>query len=131
MVLVDSSVWINYLREPTSLLGLELQTLIDRNQVIMVGVVFAEVLQGARGEAEYAQLAPHLDRVPYVEADKGTWMSAGAISMHLRAGGQATPLTDLVIAALALEGGHQVFSLDGHFRRIPGLRLYEPLGRVN
>ena len=52
---------------------------------------------------------------------------AGGLSRVAISGieGRLTPLTDLLIAALALEGEHQVFTLDDHFQRVPGLRLYE------
>ncbi len=45
--------------------------------------------------------------------------------MQLRGQGRLIPLTDLIIASLALEGDHQVFTLDEHFQRVPGLKLHE------
>jgi predicted nucleic acid-binding protein len=67
-----------------------------------------------------------LDAVPYLEANKDTWSAAGGLSAYLRRRGNTTPLSDLTIAALALEGGHEVFSLNGHFARVPELELYSP-----
>lgn len=34
-------------------------------------------------------------------------------------------IADLLIASLAMEYGHQVYTLDDHFQRVLGLRLYE------
>ena len=126
MVIVDSNIWIHYLRRPRESVGLELQMLIDSERVLMVGVVLAEVLQGARGEREYAALLPRLGSFPYQEMSKETWAKVGEIAVQLRIQGKITPLTDLSIAALALEGGHEVYSLDQHFERIAGLNLYAP-----
>ena len=125
MVIVDSNVWIHWLRTPDTAIGRELGRLLDEEQVAMVGVVLAEVLQGARGQVEFDRLHSLLEVLPFLETSKDTWVRAGALSLQLRIEGKLTPLTDLVIAALALEGGHQVYSLDEHFQRVPGLRLYE------
>ena len=126
MVIVDSNVWIRYLRDPDGETGSALQTLLDTDQVLMTGVVLAEVLQGARTEREYGALLTRLTALPYGEMSKQTWASAGLIALQLRMQGRLTPLTDLAIAALALEGGHEVFSLDGHFDRIDQLMRYSP-----
>lgn len=90
----------------------------------MTGLVLAEVLQGARDE-DFQKLADLMTALPFLPADQDTWARAGELSFQLRRLGRLTPLTDLLIAAVALEGGHQVFTLDDHFQYVPGLRLYE------
>ena len=125
MVIVDSNVWIHWLRTPNTDVGREFVRLLDSHQVSMAGVVLAEVLQGARGEPEFDRLRTLLAALPYVETTKRTWVRAGELAMQLRSEGRLIPLTDLVIASLAMEGGHQVFTLDEHFQRVPGLKLYE------
>ncbi len=90
----------------------------------MTGVVLAEVLQGARTEREYEILLSHLTALPYEEMSGRTWASAGRIGLQLRTKDGLIPLTDLAIAALALEHDHEVCSLDGHFDRVAGLRRY-------
>ena len=124
MVIADSNIWIHYLRNPKTQIGSALQALLDTDGALMVGVVLAEVLQGARTEREYTTLLPRLEAVPYEEVTKQTWSSAGRIGLQLRTEGRLIPLTDIVIAAQALEGDHQVFSLDAHFERIQDLKLY-------
>lgn len=99
--------------------------MLDANQVVMVGAILAEVLQGTRDEGGFAQLRSWLEVLPYVEPEKDTWIRTAELSVTLRSQGQLTPLMDLLIAALALELGHQVYTLDEHFQRVPGLRLYE------
>ena len=47
-----------------------------------------------------------------------TWVSAGRIGLQLRVTDGLIPLTDLAIAALALEYDHEVYTLDGHFDRV-------------
>jgi predicted nucleic acid-binding protein len=90
MVVVDSDGWINYLRTPDSPTGSALQALLDANQVVMVGVVLAEILQGARTEREYSTLFPRLDAVPYQETSKQSWAAAGQIAAQLRWSGNTS-----------------------------------------
>ncbi|HWO72960.1 MAG TPA: hypothetical protein VNN21_05325, partial [Dehalococcoidia bacterium] len=61
----------------------------------------------------------------YLEVDKATWLRAAELSSTLRAQGQPTPLSDLVIGLQALAGGHTVFATDAHFQRVPGLQLHQ------
>ncbi len=68
-----------------------------------------------------------INHSPFLELDKHTWIRAGRLSMEMRSKGLITPLTDLFIAALALEGDHEVYTLDDHFQRVPGLCLHEAI----
>ena len=124
MVIADSNIWIHYLRNPHSDVGSTLQALLDADHILMTGVVLSEVLQGARTEREFEILRSHLTALPYQEMSKDTWVSAGRIGLELRMGGELIPLTDLAIAALALEYDHEVYTLDGHFDRVAGLKRY-------
>ena len=125
MVIVDSNVWIRYLRDPKSAVGEELEKLLDAQQAAMVGVVLTEVLQGTRSEEDFEGLRTRLEAIPYLETGKETWVRTGRLARQLREQGKLTPITDLAVAALALEGDHSVYTLDEHFKRVPGLKLYE------
>ena len=125
MVIVDTSVWIQFLRSRGSPEHGEVDGLLTRDEVVMVGPVMAEILQGARSIEEFEQLRIRLTALPYVEATRETWSRSGALSYQLRQQGNPVGLADLLISALALEHGHQIYSLDEHFQRVPDLQLYE------
>ena len=125
MVIVDSNIWIHYLRTPDTPIGREMVRLLDEQQVAMVGVVLTEVLQGASGDPEFDRLRILLGALPYLEVSKEAWVRSSSILRALRNRGRLIPLTDALIAALALEGDHQVYSLDDHLQRVPRLRAYE------
>lgn len=126
MVIADSNIWIEYLRNPDTDVGLTLQSLLESNQILLNGVVFAEVLQGARNMTNYDILFSRLNALPYQEMTKGAWSLASRIGFRLRGEGRRIPMTDLAIAASALEGGHEVYSLDEHFDRVAELKRYSP-----
>ena len=129
MVIADSSVWIEYFRSKNSPVQDVLRNLLEGDEVIMTGVVLAEVLRGVRSDREYHLLAGLMSELPSVEVTKETWMNCGNIERQLRAKGTTVHMADALIATLAIEGGHEVYTRDSDFDLIPGIRLYQP-GRL-
>lgn len=126
MVIADTSVWIPFFNRPDSPEKDALDLLIDADEVSLVGVVLAELLQGCRTTAERHALAEALLALRYYEVTQPTWLRAGDLSAQLLRKGVTLPLSDLVIAALALLHDCLVYSLDAHFKKIPGVHLYIP-----
>lgn len=128
MVVVDTSVWADYFRRPSSQVADELSGLLRARRASLVGVVLSELHKGARNDEQIVSLREGLFAVPYIEMNRGAWERAGRIAAGLDASGVRIPMSDVFIAALALEGDHEVYTLDKHFQRIPGLRLYQAEG---
>jgi predicted nucleic acid-binding protein len=126
MVIVDTSVWVQAFNAQGSTEQGEVDRLLAGNAVGMVGVVMAELLRVTRGQQEFEQLRLRLTALPYFPESKETWTQVGRIAQKLRLQGQTIPLPDVLIAALSFEHGHTVYTLDGHFGRIPGLSLHQP-----
>ena len=126
MVVVDTSVWVDYLRNPQSGSGRAMDLLLFRGEVSMVGMVLSEILQGARTDSEFAALRDRLIALEFLEVTLETWIKVGEIALELRRLGSQVPLTDLTIAAVAMQHNQSVYTLDQHFQRVPGLELYEP-----
>ena len=125
MIVADTSAWVQFLRRPDSPEGREMRSLIRQGQVALTGVVVAEVIQGARDEGHREELMDLLSALPFLQASYATWARAGLLSFRLRQAGQRLPLTDVAVAAVALEHDCPIFTLDDHFQRVPGLRLHE------
>lgn len=127
MVIADTSVWIPFFNRPDSPEKTALDLLIDADEVALVGVVLAELLQGCRSQSERDSLSNALLALPYYEVTQSTWLQTGDLSAALLRRGITLPLSDLIIAALAIEHECRVYSLDAHFKKIPGLHLYAPV----
>ncbi len=125
MVVVDTSVWVQFLRVKSSPEHLELARLLRQRKVAMVGPVLAEVIQGAKDRREFDHLSELLQKLPYVDESQGTWSRVGTLAHILRQRGRSVAMIDLVIAALAIENDCSVYTLDEHFQRIPGLKLHK------
>ena len=126
MIVVDSSVWIEYLRTPDSEHGRVLDSLLDRKEALITGVVIAEVVQGVGPDQQRTAVAEHLLRLPYGDLSKDGWLQVGELAYQMRRQGQTPGLADLAIAAVAIEGGHELYTLDADFQRIPGVKLHQP-----
>jgi tRNA(fMet)-specific endonuclease VapC len=123
-IIVDTCVWIEFFREPESALTLHLKSLLRERKVIMVGMVMAELLQGVKTSKEANLVEQNLGKLPYLEIARDIWITAGKMSASLRNTGYTIPLSDLIIAAMALSGNHEIFTVDQHFNKIVGLRLH-------
>jgi tRNA(fMet)-specific endonuclease VapC len=121
-IIVDTSVWIEYLKnKPTLAEILDRQLL--AGDIFTVGPVIAELLQGAKTEKDYRMLKNSIDGLPFIETSFENWALAGDISYKLRQKGITIPITDCVIAAVAIYNNASVMTYDRHFANIPNLKL--------
>ncbi len=126
MVIVDTSVWIAFFNRQASSEKFEVDSLLDEDEVVVIGPILSELIQGVRSEKEKKLIIDGLDALPYVETTKTTWELMGEIGLGLRRKGLTVATADLIIAALAQEHEFSVYSLDADFKRIPRLQLYNP-----
>jgi predicted nucleic acid-binding protein len=101
-----------------------LARLLMAEEAATVGVVLAEVLRGARNQQDFEELADQLQAAVLIDDDHDSWLQASRILFELKLQGQVIPLADAIIAAHALLGGHEVYTTDEHFQRVPGVRLH-------
>ncbi len=129
MILVDSSVWIDFLSSRPGPGGQELRRLIeDAAPVAITGVVVTEVLQGLRRDVK--RIEADLSLFDLLEASGfATYRNAAALFRLARSKGISLTTPDALIAAIAVENGAEVFSLDRDFVRmapLAGFRLHQP-----
>jgi len=121
-VLVDTSVWVDFLRGGRGAAAVE--ELIRSGRAVACGIVLAELLAGVRRAGQRDQLADALQGLDYIEVREQTWRRTGELAAELRSKGRTLPMSDLIVAALALEHDLAVLAADNHFRLIPGLLLH-------
>ncbi len=117
MVLADSSVWIDFARRGVRGGASTLRELLESGEVSTCGPVLAEVLAGAEGEVEEKTWVT-LSSLPWVDLDPAGWRQVGASAHRLHRAGTSVPLTDVVIAVMAAQAGHSLWSFDADFERI-------------
>jgi predicted nucleic acid-binding protein len=118
LILVDSSVWIDFFKSPPGLAGTHLRRMIEESEPFaLAGVVVAEVLQGLTRDC--ARIASFLAQWDMLDP-RGfeTYQEAAALYRAARAKGISLTTIDTLIAAIALENRASVFTLDQDFARI-------------
>jgi hypothetical protein len=117
-ILIDTSVWIEYLRNRSSSLGNKLDEILSRKEVYVPKIVVAELIQGAKSEREVSIIKDFLEAFNIIDQEENTWFKAGELSFGLKKKGKIVNLTDCYIAVIAQEHGCQIFTLDEHFKNI-------------
>ena len=129
MILVDTSVWVDFLNSARGSAGDELERLIRVDaSLALTGLVVTEVLQGLKRDV--APVAGLLARWPLLEpAGFATYEAAAAIFRETRRRGLTVSTVDALLAAVALEYGATFFTLDQDFGRLAftGLKLHGPI----
>jgi len=127
VILVDSSVWVDFFQASPGRGGTELRRMVEESEPFaLTGIVVAEVLQGLKRDARVVE---HFLAQWDMLEPKGfdTYRSAAAIYRAGRGKGITSSTIDTLIAAIAMEHGASVFTLDRDFVRIAhmtGLELY-------
>lgn len=67
MILVDSSVWIDYFRSADTPQVELLDSLLGRSPIAVGDLIAAEVLQGARSEREYRRVKAALEAFDHID----------------------------------------------------------------
>jgi len=124
MVLVDSSIWIEYIDRVNPLVEREMDTLLLSGAVATAGLVLAELRQGYRSSEQAKAILARLESLPYLQDIREDWLAAGQIIAEARVRGFRLETGDCLLAALALRENCSILTLDQDFKRIPGLKLY-------
>lgn len=125
-VLVDSSFFIDRLRSGSDPLE-ELAEYSDEWELLTCGVVQIEVLRGMKQRPAHQRMADYMSCMLYVPTLNVVWDRASALAWSLDRRGRVMQVTDLLIAACALESEAAVLTFDSDFARVPDLRVLDTL----
>jgi len=136
MVLVDTPVWSLALRRravdlsPAELrVTQSLYELVGQHQVKLLGSTRQEVLSGIREEPQFQRIRDHLGGFPNVELDASDYEEAARASNQCRRGGISGSPVGLLMCAVALRHGWQIFTTDRDFTgyaSVLPIRLFLP-----
>ena len=124
-VLVDTSVWVDYLNGQAEAVK-ALDALITSGRVVVCGQIRQEVLQGSRDEKAFARLEKQMAVWESEAEEPADFIEAAHVFARLRWKGITVPPTDCLIAAVAIRHKLLLYWRDNDFDQIPQLRAYEP-----
>lgn len=123
MILVDTSVWVNVLRDKSGMMVQAFREKTDSEIIVFSHFIQLELLQGAKDEFEWRRLDEYLSSQYYLEANEDTWRHAARIYFELKRSG-ITPNSpiDCCIASLSMESQAILLHCDHDFERIAEIR---------
>lgn len=124
LVLIDTCIWVGFFNRPKSNERKTVDGLLDDDRASITGMILAEVLQGFRRDEQADWVASSLKGLHFPEPDWDDWRATAKLGRQLAANGNRLPLTDLVIASIALRHDHAVLTTDPHFDLIPKLKRF-------
>lgn len=110
MILVDTSVWVNFLKG-RPLFFPTLHTLLETQAVVATACVFGELLQGAKNSREQNMILGYWENVPKRDED-GIWIEAGVLSANHKWFSQGVGLIDAFLICFARTYQLQLWTLD-------------------
>jgi predicted nucleic acid-binding protein len=135
MVLVDTPVWSLFLRRravdlnSTELrLSHSLNSLVRQHRVQLLGAIRQEILSGIREEAQFRKIRDYLREFPDVGQNSDDYEEAAHMSNQCRRSGIAGSAVDMLICAVALHRGWEIFSTDRDFiqySRVLPLQMFQ------
>jgi tRNA(fMet)-specific endonuclease VapC len=128
-VLIDTNIYSELLRGNKSVADL-----LKKPDIIAFSVIsIAELLSGFKNGDREKENLEELDqfiyspRVVVYDIDTETSEFYAKIYDELKRSGDPIPTNDLWIAALTLQHGTKLFTLDKHFKKVPGLFLIDSI----
>jgi predicted nucleic acid-binding protein len=118
MILIDTSAWVEFLRDTRSRVCTRVDELLDA-EIATSHPIRMEVLAGARDERHLDQLRRLLARASLVPTEPVDYEDAAALYRACRRGGETVrKLIDCLIAATAIRTGVSVLHADTDFERL-------------
>jgi predicted nucleic acid-binding protein len=129
-ILVDSSVWIDFLRNNITAQTKRLEQLIvEREDLCICGFVRTEVLQGIKDDRQYIATKRQLSNLIYLEDDVSTFDLGATIYRELRKQGLTIRNSiDCLIAATVIQHGAHLLDADRDYELID---QHYPLHRLS
>ena len=132
MILVDTSIWIDFFNHPQSPFAKHLKILIEKGvDICLAGIILTEILQGIKDDKVFEETKGCLLAFPIIKpASLVTYISAANIYRSCRTKGITINRTiDVIISAIAIENNISVFHNDKDFDRIAectNLKTFKP-----
>jgi hypothetical protein len=120
MVLVDTSVWIDFFRGRNESHVMSLQELIESEKDLsLCGVILSEVLQGIRSDADFTKTKEYLGDLIFLPMRHATFVKSAELYRSLRKKGVTIRKpVDCMIASVAIEYNAQLLHNDRDFNHI-------------
>lgn len=114
-VLIDTCIWVPFFNRPQSLEKQTVDALLDDDRAALIGPIAAEILQGIPREPHANYIASLLRGIHSFDVEWEDWIEAARLGRRCAAQGHRLPLSDLILAAVAIRRDAEIYTIDPHF----------------
>jgi len=111
LIVVDTSIWIDFFRRVDPILEEKLIEYLEHRQIYGVSVVFGELLQGVRDEQEEKLILEYWKNLPKANEDS-LFIDAGRLSFKHKLYSKGVGLIDCFIIAAAKSSQSEIWTHD-------------------
>ena len=130
MILIDTSVWIEYFKQHSEYVT-DVQQLLEGQAVIAIEPVFSELLYGVRNRKEKELIESYWQILPRIEFRSNSMLEAAEyanLNDYYKLG---IGIMDAIIIKSVMEGNHLLWTLDGKIQKaVKNQMLYLPDNRI-
>ena len=128
MILVDTSIWIEYFHLKNQKLYLDLRQRLEEDQLCISVVTRIELLAGI-SKKQQTKFLNALNVVTTYYPDLKDWRMIESWTEHAKKDGFHFQISDLMIASTAQKNTCEIYTLDSDFKRMEKygwIRLFQP-----
>ena len=118
MKLVDTSSWVEYLRDRESEIGDSIEVLVLSGEAAWCDITLVELWHGVRGAKEKRELAEMENEIERIPVDAAVWKLSSKLALRCREKGINVPISDIITAACAVTHVLELEHCDKHFNDI-------------
>ncbi len=128
-ILIDTNAYARFMAGDERVLDVLAAAETVHLSTVVLGELFAGFRGGSRLQENRSLLTTFLQKptVRTLEVSTEAADVFGQVKDTLKRSGTPIPMNDVWIAAQAIETGSVIVSFDEHFRKVPGLRLWDVL----
>lgn len=123
-LVVDTSVWSLALRRgspsPDPQVAKLATALMQRQPIVLLGVILQEVLQGIREESRFEAVKDYLQAFPIWAMDRADYVAAARLWNLCRSKGVQASTADIQIAVMCVQHDCELLTCDRDFEHIAG-----------
>ena len=111
MILIDTSVWIEFFKQNAKYVQ-EIESLLKARQVITVEPIFSELLYGVRQKRDKRIVMSYWNVLPRIEFETSSMLQAAEFANKQSYYQLGIGLMDAIILKSAMDGQHRIWTLD-------------------
>ncbi len=111
MILMDTSVWIEYLRQNVDYFE-DVQSMLARRMIVSVEPIFAELTYGVKNRKDKQMLNSYWQVLPRIDFGTDSMLEAAEYANNNDFQQLGIGLIDALIIQAAIQGDHLIWTLD-------------------